>query len=120
MTSRQRLWSAFHCEPVDRIPVSPQDHGAVDLNTELGQRLLHETDIHLYTGSYFDWFGAGVENQVSKMFKWGISAEYFYGGTLDTNLQTEAPVALGSRGDVVGSYDNIGTLFCSVYFNWTF
>ena len=61
MTSRQRLWSAFHCEPVDRIPVSPQDHGAVDLNTELGQRLLHETDIHLYTGSYFDWFGAGVE-----------------------------------------------------------
>jgi long-chain fatty acid transport protein len=65
-------------------------------------------------------FGAGVENQVSKMFKWGVAAEYFYGGTLDTNLQTEAPVVLGSRGDLVGSYDNIGTLFASVYFNWTF
>ena len=65
-------------------------------------------------------FGVGAENQVSKTFKWGVAAEYFYGGTLDTNLQTQLPVGLGSRGDLVGSYENIGTLFCSVYFNWTF
>jgi len=65
-------------------------------------------------------FGAGIENQVSKTFKWGVATEYFYGGTLDTNLQSTLPVAVGQRGDLVGSYDNIGTLFASVYFNWAF
>ncbi len=65
-------------------------------------------------------FGAGIENQVSKMFKWGVAAEYLYGGSLDTNLQSQVPAVLGSRGDLVGSYDNIGTLFASVYFSWTF
>ncbi len=65
-------------------------------------------------------FGAGAENQISKTFLWGFAAEYAYGGTLDTNLQSDHPVALGSRGDLAGSYNNIGTLFCSVYFNWTF
>ena len=65
-------------------------------------------------------FGSGAENQLSKTFLWGFAAEYMYGGSLDTNLQTDLPVVLGSRGDVVGSYDNIGTLFVSVYFNWTF
>ncbi|HKI48791.1 MAG TPA: outer membrane protein transport protein, partial [Desulfobacteria bacterium] len=65
-------------------------------------------------------FGAGAEHQLSKTFLWGFAAEYMYGGTLDTNLQTDLPVVLGSRGDLVGSYDNIGTLFFSVYFNWTF
>jgi len=70
MTSRQRLWSAFQCKPVDRIPVSPQNPGAVGLNTELGQRLLHKTDMHLYAGSYFDWFGAGVEIERHDQGKW--------------------------------------------------
>ena len=65
-------------------------------------------------------FGLGAENQLSKTFMWGLATEYLYGGTLDTNLQTQLPVELGSRGDLVGSYDNIGTLFFSVYFNWTF
>jgi long-chain fatty acid transport protein len=65
-------------------------------------------------------FGAGAQHQVSKTFLWGVAAEYLYGGTLDTNLQSQLPVALGSRGDLVGSYEDIGTLFCSVYFNWTF
>ena len=65
-------------------------------------------------------FGAGVEHQLTKTFTWGVAAEYFYGGTLDTNMQTELPVAAGSRGDLVGSYEDIGTLFASVYFNWTF
>jgi long-chain fatty acid transport protein len=65
-------------------------------------------------------FGVGAENQVSKTFLWGVAAEYMYGSTLDTNLQAERPVVLGSRGDLVGSYEDIGTLFFSVYFNWTF
>ena len=65
-------------------------------------------------------FGAGLENQLTQTFKWGFAAEYMYGGTLDTNLQSTLPVAVGQRGDLVGSYDNIGTLFFSVYLNWTF
>jgi long-subunit fatty acid transport protein len=30
------------------------------------------------------------------------------------------PVALGGRGDLVGSYDGIATLFLAAYFNWMF
>jgi long-chain fatty acid transport protein len=65
-------------------------------------------------------FGVGAQNQYSKTFSWGVAAEYLYSGTLDTNLQTAAPVALGGRGDLVGSYDNIYTLFFGVYGNWKF
>jgi hypothetical protein len=43
-----------------------------------------------------------------------------YGGTLDTNLQSSTPVALGGRGNLVGSYDNISTIFLAAYFNWKF
>jgi len=65
-------------------------------------------------------FGVGGEHRVSKTFFWGIAAEYLYGGSLDTDLQSAAPVALGGRGDVIGSYNDIGTLFLAVYFNWKF
>jgi hypothetical protein len=41
-------------------------------------------------------------------------------GPLDTNLQSNAPVALGGRGDLVGSFNDIWTLFLAVYFNWKF
>jgi hypothetical protein len=36
-------------------------------------------------------------------FSWGIAAEYLYGGTLDVTEQSSAPVAVGGRGDLVGS-----------------
>jgi long-chain fatty acid transport protein len=65
-------------------------------------------------------FGAGVQNQVSKMFSWGFSAEYAYTGTLDVNKQSIAPVALGGRGDLAGSYQDAGILFLAVNFNWVF
>jgi long-chain fatty acid transport protein len=65
-------------------------------------------------------FGVGAEQQASKTFRWGVAAEYLYGGSLDTDLQGRLPVALGGRGDVVGSYDNIATLFLALYGNWTF
>ena len=65
-------------------------------------------------------FGVGGQHQVSKTFFWGIAAEYLYGGTLDTNLQSAAPVAAGGRGNVVGSYNDIGTLFLAAYANWKF
>ena len=65
-------------------------------------------------------FGVGGEQQLSKASFWGFAAEYLYGGTLDTNLQSSRPVALGGRGDLVGSYDNTGTLFLAAYYNWKF
>ncbi|MFZ0256348.1 MAG: outer membrane protein transport protein [Gammaproteobacteria bacterium] len=65
-------------------------------------------------------FGLGGQHQLSKTSYWGLAAEYLYGGSLDTNLQSELPVALGGRGDLVGSYDGIATLFLAAYFNWTF
>jgi len=65
-------------------------------------------------------FGAGAEHRASDTFYWGFTGEYVYGGTLDTNLQSTVPVALGGRGNVVGSYDNTAMIVFSVYGNWTF
>ena len=48
------------------------------------------------------------------------AAEYAYGGTLDVDKQGAAPVALGGRGDLVGSYKDTGMLFLAVNFNWVF
>ena len=65
-------------------------------------------------------FGIGGQRRLSDSSHWGIAAEYMYGGTLDTDLTSELPVALGGRGDLVGSYDNTGTLFLAVYYSSTF
>ena len=65
-------------------------------------------------------FGVGAEHHASKTFTWGVAAEYLYGGTLDTNLQSRVPVALGGRGNVVGSYDSTATVFLGLYGNWKF
>jgi long-chain fatty acid transport protein len=65
-------------------------------------------------------FGIGAQQALSKTAYWGFAAEYMYGGTLDTELNSTLPVALGGRGDLVGSYDNVGTLFVAAYYNWTF
>ena len=65
-------------------------------------------------------FGLGAQKAESKTFNWGVSAEYLYGGTLDVDNRSKAPVALGGRGDLVGSYNNVGILFLAANFNWTF
>jgi long-chain fatty acid transport protein len=65
-------------------------------------------------------FGVGAQHQAKKDFYWGFAAEYLYGGSLDVNLQSTASVQNGGRGNLVGSYDNVGVLFLSVYGNWTF
>jgi hypothetical protein len=49
-----------------------------------------------------------------------FAAEYLYGGTLDTNVQSTVSVQNGGRGNLVGSYNSIGTLFLGVYGNWKF
>jgi long-chain fatty acid transport protein len=65
-------------------------------------------------------FGVGGQQQLSKSTYWGIAAEYMYGGTLDTKLQSTLPVALGGRGNLDGSFNNVGTLFLAAYYNWKF
>jgi long-chain fatty acid transport protein len=65
-------------------------------------------------------FGVGGQNQVSKTFNWGVAFEYLSGGTLGVDKRSIAPVVLGGRGDLVGSYNNIGSYFLSANFNWKF
>lgn len=65
-------------------------------------------------------FAIGLHNQVDKGFSWGAAAEYLYGGTLNVNKRSILPVALGGRGDLVGSYNNTGLLFLSAHANWMF
>jgi len=65
-------------------------------------------------------FGIGGQQQLTKTTYWGIAAEYLYGGTLDTKLQSSVPVALGGRGTLDGSYHNTGTVFLAAYYNWQF
>jgi len=64
-------------------------------------------------------FGAGAQQQLDRKTFWGFAAEYVYGGTLDTALHGR-PVALGGRGDVVGSFNQAGLIFLSAYYNWKF
>ncbi|MQM30113.1 MAG: aromatic hydrocarbon degradation protein [Candidatus Accumulibacter phosphatis] len=64
-------------------------------------------------------FGVGGEQQLSKSAAWGVAAEYMYGGTLDTKLQSSVPAEFG-RGDLVGAYKNTGTIFLAAYYNWKF
>ncbi|HET8580685.1 MAG TPA: porin, partial [Nitrospiraceae bacterium] len=65
-------------------------------------------------------FGVGGEHQLSKRASVGVAAEYLYGGTLDVNLQSATPVALGGRGNVVGEYENTGIIFFAAFFNVKF
>jgi long-chain fatty acid transport protein len=65
-------------------------------------------------------FGVGVHHQKSATFSWGRSVAYIYGGMLDTELRGTAPVAIGGRGDVEGSYDNTEMLVFALYGSWKF
>ena len=65
-------------------------------------------------------FGVGAQKQESRTFSWGVAAEYAYGGTLDVNRESTAPVALGGPGDLVGSCNDTGVVFRTANFNWKF
>lgn len=66
-------------------------------------------------------FGVGAQNAVSKTFEWGVAAEYVWQGDLGVNKQTlGVPVALGGRGNVVGSFDDAQSFFIAVNANWRF
>jgi len=64
-------------------------------------------------------FGAGAQQQLDKKTFWGFAVEYAYGGNLDVATHGK-PVALGGRGDVVGSFNNAGSIFLAAYYNWKF
>jgi long-chain fatty acid transport protein len=65
-------------------------------------------------------FGIGAQKEESTTFNWGLSFEYLYGGHLHSNITGSVPVALGGRGDVVGSFNDVGFLFFAANFNWKF
>ena len=65
-------------------------------------------------------FGIGAQKEESKTFNWGLSFEYLYGGNLHSNVVGSAPVALGGRGDVVGSFNDVRFLFLAANCNWKF
>jgi long-chain fatty acid transport protein len=65
-------------------------------------------------------FGIGGEQKLRGGAFWGIAAAYMYGGTLDTDLQSDVSVSDGGRGDLDGSYEDLSTFYLAAYYNWTF
>ncbi len=65
-------------------------------------------------------FGIGAQKEESKTFNWGLSFEYLYGGSLHSNSVGSVPVALGGRGDVAGSFNDVSFLFVAANVNWKF
>jgi long-chain fatty acid transport protein len=65
-------------------------------------------------------FGIGAQKEESKAFNWGLSFEYLYGGSLHSNIAGSVPVALGGRGDVVGSFNNVAFYFLAANGSWKF
>ena len=62
-------------------------------------------------------FGIGTQKEESTTFNWGLSFEYLYGGNLHTNVVGSVPVALGGRGDVVGSFNRVDFFFLAANLN---
>ncbi len=65
-------------------------------------------------------FGVGAQMQSSKNVNWGVAAEYVYGGTLKANKKGLTPVALGGRGDFIGSFKDSAMYFLSANWTWKF
>lgn len=63
-------------------------------------------------------FGVGGQTEASSGFGWGWSLTYATQGTLRSNVSGNVPVALGGRGDVVGSYDDVRFIFLALNFQW--
>jgi uroporphyrinogen-III decarboxylase len=61
MTSRERLLCAFHCGTPDRVPVAPFGFGHVNPDSEVGLRLVAETDFIQCVGGAGSFFGAGLQ-----------------------------------------------------------
>jgi long-chain fatty acid transport protein len=93
----------------------------INLGVAYDSGLQSSSNISPALPSNWAWrFGVGAQHQVSKTFSWGFAAEYAYGGTLDIDKHADAPIALGGRGDLVGSFDNAGVLFLAANLIWKF
>lgn len=65
MTSRERLLCAFSCGTPDRVPVSPQNLGKLNRESELARLLIERTDIIIYAGSACNCFiGSAIKFDV--------------------------------------------------------
>jgi long-chain fatty acid transport protein len=65
-------------------------------------------------------FGVGAQQQTTRSFHWGVAGAYTWGGTLDVDLQSPRPVAVGGRGNLKGSFRDTQGLFVSAHFGWNF
>jgi len=63
-------------------------------------------------------FAIGGQNEESTSFNWGWSLSYLYGGSSHVNATGSVPVALGGRGNVVGSFNDLSFIFLALNFNW--
>jgi long-subunit fatty acid transport protein len=61
-------------------------------------------------------FGVGGQQQLTETTCRGVAAEHLCGGTLKTDVRSK-PVAIGGRGDLVGSYDNTGAVFFGAHYS---
>lgn len=115
------------------LPFKDTWHGAVGAQYQVNEPWLLNFgiayDSDFQKGSYVTpvlptnatWrFGIGGRQQVSESFHWGPAIEYSWGGDLDVNKQSTAPVALGGRGDLVGTYKDTYGLFVAANFGWDF
>jgi len=115
------------------LPFQDTWHGAVGAQYQINQPWLLNFgiayDSDYQKGSYVSpllpanaaWrFGIGGRQQVSESFHWGPAIEYSWGGDLDVNNISTAPVALGGRGNLVGTYKDTYGLFFAANFGWDF
>jgi len=65
-------------------------------------------------------YAVGAQQQLTMTSLWGFGATYIYGGTLETNLQSDTPVESGGHGDLVGAYKDTATILVNAYYNWRF
>ena len=65
-------------------------------------------------------FGLGVKSEPHPGFGWGVGFEYAYGSTLEVDIESDTPVALGGRGDLVGTYEETGMFFINGNLEWRF
>lgn len=115
------------------LPFKDTWHGAVGAQYQVNEPWLLNFgiayDSDFQKGSYVTpvlpsnatWrFGIGGRQQVTESFHWGPALTYSWGGDLDVNKQSAAPVALGGRGDLVGTYEDAYGLFVAANFGWDF
>jgi len=65
-------------------------------------------------------FALGGQYELSKTTQLGFAYEYLYGGNQGITKTGQIPLALGGRGDVIGSYPNLSLQFFSANVTWKY